>query len=94
MSTLAKITPTFIKEFNDGVQRTFLDPLNITVTDLDEQNKAMADSLLAGGVTAAQIQHFVDVSRAQLDPYLEEQELRASIRAEIIAEQAQPKKAK
>ena len=87
MSILESITPTFIKEFNDGIQSTLIDPLNIMVTNLDKENKAIADSLLAGGVTPEQIKHFVDVSRAQLDPYLDEQALRASIRAEILAEQ-------
>jgi len=87
MSLSERITPDFIKEFNDSVQRTLIDPLNITTTDLDDQNKAIADSLMAGGVTIEQIQHFVDVSRAQLDPYLESKRLRQEIRAEILAEQ-------
>ena len=94
MSILESITPRFIEDFNNGIQSTLIDPLNIMVTNLDDQNKAIADSLLAGGVTPEQIQHFVDVSRAQLDPYLESQALRASIRAEILAEQKPTPKGK
>ena len=91
MSFLDDITPAAIKKINDSIQSTFIDPLNITVTNLDDQNKSIAQHLLSEGITVEQIKHFVDVSRAQLDPFLEEQNLRASIRKEIEAEMAQPK---
>ena len=91
MSFLDDITPTAIKKINDSIQSTFIDPLNITVTNLDDQNKSIATHLLSEGITVEQIKHFVDCSRAQLDPFLEEQALRASIRKEIEAEMAQPK---
>jgi len=95
MSTLlSKITPDVVKSFNDDIQRTFLDPLNPTLTDLDEQNKNITDHLLSEGITPEQIQHYVDVSRAQLDPYLEEMATKARMRAEIIAELEADKKAK
>ncbi len=86
MSFLDDITPAAIKKLNDSIQSTFIDPLNITVTNLDDQNKAITLHLLNEGITVEQIKHFVDCSRAQLDPFLEEQALRASIRKEIETE--------
>ena len=72
-SFLDSITPDGVTDIINGVQK-----LGNTVTfgafatDLDEQNKSIANHLLSEGITAEQIQHFVDVSRVELDPYLEQ----------------------
>ncbi len=43
-----------------------------TVSNLDNhRNKEIAKGLLASGFSVEDIQQFVDVSRVQLDPYLE-----------------------
>ena len=90
---LDKITPDVIREFNNGIQKTFIDPINITVTDLDDTNKGIASHLLEEGITPEQIIHFVDVSKAQLEPYLadktKEKEIEARLRKKIEAEIAE-----
>ena len=45
--------------------------LNPMVTKCDYQNKEIAMLLLDQGYTIEQIQHFVSVSRTQLDQFLE-----------------------
>ena len=70
MSFLDSITPEGVKKINDGVQ-AMLDPINPFITDLTETNKQIASHLLETGITVQQIQDFVDISRTQLDPYLE-----------------------
>ncbi len=91
MSFLSKITPDALTEFNDGVQR-MLDPINPLVTNLTDKNKAIAELLFNAGVTAEEIGDFVDVSKAQLNPYMEELALKAKIKAELLEEMKTTKK--
>jgi len=65
------------KKIADGVQEIF-EPINPMVTDMDEKNKAIATAMLEEGISVKDIQHFVDVSRAQLDAFLE-------VEAKVIA---------
>ena len=48
-----------------------IEGVNPGITTMDEQNRTIASSLLASGLTIEQIQDFVDVSRIQLDKFLE-----------------------
>jgi len=70
MSFLSKITPDGVTKINDGIQ-SLLDPVNPFITDLDDKNKAIASHLLAEGISKEEIQNFVDVSRPQLDAFLD-----------------------
>ena len=70
MSFLDKITPDGVKQTINGLQ-SLTDFANPMVTNLTDDNKKIAQHLLKAGITVQQITDFVDVSRAQLDPYLE-----------------------
>ncbi len=59
------------KKIVDGVQEV-LDPINPMVSSMDKhRNTEIATGLLASGFSKEDIQQFVDVSRAQLDPFLD-----------------------
>ena len=59
------------KKVVDGVQE-IVDPINPMVSNLDNhKSKEIARGLLLSGFTVEEIQQFVDVSRSQLDPFLE-----------------------
>ena len=59
------------KKIVDGIQEV-IDPLNPMVSNLDShKNKEIAKGLLNSGFSIEDITQFVDVSRSQLDPYLE-----------------------
>lgn len=48
-----------------------IEPLNPMVTNMTEKNKEIATGLLQSGFSVKQIQEFVDVSRTQLDEFIE-----------------------
>ena len=64
-------------QFIDGVKQTvtgvseMINGMNPMVTTMDETNEAIASVLLDKGFTPEQIKHFVDVSTAQLDEWLD-----------------------
>ncbi len=73
----------------DGISEV-AEGFNPNVTTMDDKNRELASSLLASGITVADIQHFVDVSRVQLDEFLTvEQEVQA--RMATAMEKMKPK---
>ena len=74
------------KQIVDGVQQV-LDPINPMTSAMDKhRNQEIAIGLLTSGFSVEDIQQFVDVSRAQLDPFLE-------IEARVMQRMAIAKKA-
>ena len=58
------------KKIVEGVN-DIIEPLNPMVTDMTDANKTIAKGLLDSGFSVKQIQDFVDVSRNQLDEFIE-----------------------
>ena len=59
------------KKIVDGVQEV-LDPINPMTSGMDKhRNEEIAIGLLGSGFSVEDIQQFVDVSRVQLDSFLE-----------------------
>ena len=58
------------KKIVEGVN-DIVEPLNPLVTNMTDINKQIASGLLESGFSVKQIQDFVDVSRNQLDDYIE-----------------------
>ncbi len=76
------------KKIVDGIQEV-VDPINPMVSSMDKhKNTEIAAGLLASGFTVEEIQQFVDVSRPQLDKFLE---LEAAVLMRMQAkQQAEP----
>lgn len=71
----------------DGVQEV-LDPINPMTSNMDKhRNKEIAIGLLQSGFSVEDIQQFVDVSRVQLDDFLE-------IEAKVMVRMAETKETK
>ena len=70
-----------IKKVTTGLTE-LTEVINPLITNLTDKNKAIAVTLLDNGFTVKEIQDFVDVSRAQLDEWIQiESEVRARIAA-------------
>jgi len=86
MSFLKSITPDGVTQALNGLQ-SMTDFVNPMVTDLTPDNKKIAQHLLNQGITVQEIKDFVDVSRAQLDPFLDvEAEVRKRMEAMKVSE--------
>ena len=59
-----------LKKIAEGVN-DIVEPLNPLVTNMTPKNKEIATSLLDNGFSVKEVQDFVDVSRNQLDDYIE-----------------------
>ncbi len=59
-----------LKKIVNGVTE-IVEPVNFLVTNLTPKNKEVAICLLEAGFTVKEIQDFVDVSRTQLDEFIE-----------------------
>lgn len=67
----------------DGLTE-IVEPINPMVTNMTPKNKEIAAGLLASGFSVKEVQDFVDVSRSQLDSFIE-------IEAEVLKRQAETK---
>jgi len=70
MSVLSNIIPDGFKKIAEGIS-DIGESLNPLVSDMTADNREIALSLMELGYSNQQIQTFVDVSRNQLDEFLE-----------------------
>ena len=62
-----------LKKIAEGVKE-ISEPINPFITDMTDKNKEIATNLLSAGYSVKDVQNFVDVSRTQLDDFLEIEE--------------------
>ena len=75
-----------IKKINDGIQE-MLDPVNPFTSDINKyRTKEGLKLLVKAGFSKDDIKQLIDVSRAQADPFIDEEIMREEIRKEIVEE--------